>query len=292
MRLLARFGYHCKDRFREESGRLRVRDDEGRTPTVGAMQGTGDSPDGASENSTRPHPVVDATKRPTRVDHQSEARASGPADSGGSVQRAASAIRTAILRRELSPGMQIRQADLAKQLRLSRIPVREALKVVETEGLVIHRPNSGYYVRRLSEAELTELYLMRDLLESEVLSRVSAVSPSAVEELVAINLRAELAVAAGDIHGMIEHNRTFHFSVLQLGGMPIVLEEIRRLWSMSESYRVFHFVDDTTQAGTLVQHREMIDALRKGDIPRLVRLSKEHRQTGEHTVVELLRSGL
>ncbi|HEX3426605.1 MAG TPA: GntR family transcriptional regulator [Acidimicrobiales bacterium] len=256
------------------------------------MEGIGDLPDAPSENSNRPRRNDDGSKRLKPAVHPSEALPSGPPDSGGSVQRAAGAIRKAILRRELPPGMQIRQADLAKQLRLSRIPVREALKVVETEGLVIHRPNSGYYVRKLSEAELTELYLMRDLLESEVLSRVSAVSPSAVEELVALNLRAELAVAAGDLHGMIEYNRTFHFSLLELGGMPIVLDEIRRLWSMSESYRVFHFVDDTTQAGTLVQHREMIDALRKGDIPRLVRLSKEHRQTGEHTVVELLRSGL
>lgn len=208
------------------------------------------------------------------------------------MRRAADAIRNAILRRELPPGMQVRQADLAKQLRLSRIPVREALKVVETEGLVIHRPNSGYYVRKLSEAELTELYLMRDLLETELLSRVRSVSQAEIDTLVTLNLGAEAAVAAGDLHAMIDTNRSFHFALLQLGGLPIILDEIRRLWSMSESYRVFHFVDDRRQAGTLVQHRKMIAALRVGDIDRLVKLSKEHRQIGEHSVAELLRSGL
>ncbi|HEX3542363.1 MAG TPA: GntR family transcriptional regulator [Acidimicrobiales bacterium] len=220
------------------------------------------------------------------------AAAAALGDIGGAVRRAADAIRSAILRRELGPGMQIRQADLATQLQLSRIPVREALKVVETEGLVIHRPNSGYYVRRLSEAELTELYLMRDLLESEVLGRVGAVAPADVDALVALNLEAEAAVAAGDLHRTIESNRSFHFALLELGGSPIILDEIRRLWSMSESYRVFHFVGDTHQAGTIVQHREMIEAVRAGDTPRLVRLSKEHREIGEHSVVELLRSGL
>ncbi len=226
-----------------------------------------------------------------------EAREASPhpgdlADGGGSVRRAADAIRNAIVRRELAPGMQVRQADLAMQLHLSRIPVREALKVVETEGLVIHRPNSGYYVRRLSEAELTELYLMRDLLETEVLSRVGQVSQPEIEELVLMNLEAEAAVATGDVHGMVEANRAFHFGILRLGGLPIILEEIRRLWSMSESYRVFHFSDDRSQTGTIVQHRNMIDAIRVGDPARLVALSKEHRQIGEHSVADLLRSGL
>lgn len=216
---------------------------------------------------------------------------SGLGDIGGAVRRAADAIRSAILRRELGPGMQIRQADLATQLQLSRIPVREALKVVETEGLVVHRPNSGYYVRRLSEAELTELYLMRDLLETEVLSRVGTVSPADVDALVALNLEAEGAVVAGDLHRTIESNRSFHFALLELGGAPIILDEIRRLWSMSESYRVFHLVGDAHQAGTMVQHRKMIDAVRVGDTPSLVRLSKEHREIGQHSVVELLRSG-
>jgi DNA-binding GntR family transcriptional regulator len=216
----------------------------------------------------------------------------GGTDSGGSVRRAADAIRSAILRRELAPGMQVRQADLARKLHLSKIPVREALKVVETEGLVVHRPNSGYYVRRLQVAELTEIYLMRDLLESEVLSHVGSVSEDAIEKLVALNDQAEAAVASGDLHGMVETNRAFHFAILRLGGFPIILDEIGRLWSMSESYRVFHFADDMSQTGTLVQHRRMIDTVRKGDAAQLVELSKEHRQIGEHSVAALLRSGL
>ncbi len=188
--------------------------------------------------------------------------------------------------------MQVRQADLARQLHLSKIPVREALKVVETEGLVVHRPNSGYYVRRLQVAELTEIYRMRDLLESEVLSHVGPVPEDAIEGLVALNDQAEAAVASGDLHGMVESNRAFHFAILRLGGLPIILDEIGRLWSMSESYRVFHFADDMSQTGTLVQHRQMIEAVRKGDGAQLVTLSKEHRQIGEHSVAELLRSGL
>jgi DNA-binding GntR family transcriptional regulator len=227
-----------------------------------------------------------------RSEMQTSASATSGADIGGSVRRAADAIRSAILRRELAPGMQVRQADLGKQLHLSKIPVREALKVVETEGLVIHEPNRGYYVRRLSEAELTEIYLMRDLLESEVLSHVGLVAEQEIEELISLNLEAEAALAAADVHWMVETNRAFHFAMLRLGGLPIVLDEIGRLWSMSESYRVFHFADDLRQAGTAVQHRQMIDAVRSGDAQGLVKLSKEHRQIGEHSVAALLRHGL
>ena len=74
-----------------------------------------------------------------------------------------------IVRRQLAPGTQIRQVELAAQLGLSRSPLRQALSALETEGLVTHEQQRGYFVARMSVDHLSQIYRMRELLETELL---------------------------------------------------------------------------------------------------------------------------
>jgi DNA-binding GntR family transcriptional regulator len=209
-------------------------------------------------------------------------------DDGGAVRVASDAIRDAILRREFPPGLQLRQAELASQLNLSRVPVREALNVLESEGLLVHKPHSGYYVRRLSQDELHQIYLMEDLLEGAVLSRVSRPPAATIDSLKAMNTKLEQAIRRRDVHGMVVANREFHMAVLALGNLPVVLKEIARLWRMSESYRVLHFSDYLGQTTTMDQHRQMISAIADGDGKLLAKLAKAHRREGETSVTGML----
>src|ERR671926_364153 len=80
-------------------------------------------------------------------------------------------IRRAIMSRELQPGERVRQEQLAERLNVSRVPVREALKVLEAEGQVTYQAHRGYTVVELSLAELEEIYLARRLLETETTRR-------------------------------------------------------------------------------------------------------------------------
>src|SRR5262245_15516806 len=93
-------------------------------------------------------------------DMDGEASASGFAG-----QRVTNEIRTLILSGELAPGSRIRQEELAERFNTSRIPVREALRRLESEGLIILVPNSGGWVARLDLAECLETYMMRERLE-------------------------------------------------------------------------------------------------------------------------------
>src|SRR5215218_10445562 len=77
-------------------------------------------------------------------------------------------IRRAIMTRELKPGERVRQEELAERLNVSRVPVREALKVLEAEGQVTYQAHRGYTVVALSLEELEEIYLARRLLETEM----------------------------------------------------------------------------------------------------------------------------
>lgn len=81
-------------------------------------------------------------------------------------------IRKLINRGQLPPGLQLRQSDLADRFGISRVPVREALKLLAAESIIEHDPNRGFFVAPLSTDEARQLYRLRHLLEAELLSTV------------------------------------------------------------------------------------------------------------------------
>ncbi|HVQ18393.1 MAG TPA: GntR family transcriptional regulator, partial [Actinomycetes bacterium] len=102
-----------------------------------------------------------------------------------------SELRRAIMTGELRPGEQVLQDALAEKFGVSRVPLREALKILEGEGQVTYQPHRGYFVAELDAVDLVEVYRIRDLLESEA-ARV------AVPLLTAADL-TRLADAAHDV---------------------------------------------------------------------------------------------
>src|SRR5262245_62073768 len=100
----------------------------------------------------------------------------------------ANALRDAILQGDLSPGEQIRQAEWAERLGTSRIPVREALKALAAEGLLSHDHNRGYFVIRFGADEMAQIYLLRRLLETELLRSLVDPPPTAFAALRAVGV--------------------------------------------------------------------------------------------------------
>src|SRR5947207_6600193 len=92
-------------------------------------------------------------------------------------------LRSAILQGNLSPGEQIRQAEWADRLGISRIPVREALKSLAAEGLLSHDHNRGYFVTRFGPLEMAQIYLMRRLLEAELIRGLDLPRPDHIQRL-------------------------------------------------------------------------------------------------------------
>src|SRR6516162_7301396 len=87
--------------------------------------------------------------------------------------QAADQIRDLIIRRVLLPGEKIRQVELANRVGVSRSPLREALRTLESEGIVSYEVNRGYVVSRLDRHDLEQIYRMRALLEQELLSTIA-----------------------------------------------------------------------------------------------------------------------
>lgn len=189
-----------------------------------------------------------------------------------------SALRQAIVSRELRPGQPVRQDLLAEKLDVSRVPLREALKILEGEGQVVYRAHRGYFVAELSLDDLLEVYRIRALLEDEAArTAVDRITAEDLERIVQAQHEVERAGAAGDVPAMTAANRRFHFTLLDACGMPRLLRFVRQLWDSTDAYRAVYYGDTGNRTRVEQEHRAIVEALRAQDADALVRLLDEHR---------------
>lgn len=206
-------------------------------------------------------------------------------------ERAILAIREMVRDGVLLPGQQIRQAAVAEQLGISRVPVREALKNLQADGLVEASPSGGFVVARLSADELKQIYLMRRLLETEMLRRVPGpVDDSEIAALTELNDRLAASADRPSSREWKQLNRDLHFRVFALSGLTHVLAEVARLWDKTEPYRSVYSAEHATRLRILDEHVKIIDALRRGDTGELIIQMDGHRGTSERSVVSVLTS--
>ncbi len=203
-------------------------------------------------------------------------------------REAIEALREMIIRRQLAPGAQIRQVELARRLGLSRSPLRQALSALETEGLVTHEQQRGYFVARMSVDHLTQIYRMRELLETELLRSVRTPEPAKLAELAARNDEIQAAMDDGDVARMLVANRAFHFGLFELSPLGAIRQDVARLWNTSEPYRATYLWQPTTRRRVVREHEQMLAALARGDRGRLVQIADRHRSAARTAVTELL----
>ncbi|MHB0927990.1 MAG: GntR family transcriptional regulator [Candidatus Nanopelagicales bacterium] len=196
-------------------------------------------------------------------------------------------LRRSIVSGELRPGEQIRQEALAERLGTSRVPLREALKILEGEGQVAYHPHRGYFVAELSSADLVEVYRIRRLLEDEA---VAAALPLLTDEDLAALQDAveaiEQADAIADIPAMTRANRSFHFLLIDSVGMPRLTRLIRQLWDATDAYRSMYFVEPENREQVRREHREILAAVTARDLPRTLELLHAHQ---DHAVERVSR---
>lgn len=206
-------------------------------------------------------------------------------------ERAILAIREMVHDGVLLPGQQVRQAAVAGQLGISRVPVREALKSLQAEGLVDVSPSGGFVVARLSADELEQIYLMRRLLETEMLRRVPGpVDDAEIAALSELNDRLAAAADRPSSREWKQLNRDLHFRMFALSGLPHVVAEVARLWDKTEPYRSVYSAGHATRLRILDEHIKIIDALRRGDTDELIAQMDGHRGASERSVVSVLTS--
>lgn len=179
--------------------------------------------------------------------------------------RIAAELRRAILSGEIGPGERIRQEDVAARAGASRLPVREALRILAAEGLVEHAANKGARVPLLGAREVDLLYQMRERLEPLALAEsIPRLLPADLERLESIQRRIE---RWRGIKEFVDLDRELHLLTYSGCAMQPLQGMVARLWNQTQHYRR-EFVRLSGPGSRWIvdaEHRLLLDAIRRGD---------------------------
>ena len=196
--------------------------------------------------------------------------------SGVSSARVASYLREAILGGELKPGDRIRQEEVAERLGASRLPVREALRMLEAEGLTEHEPHKGARVPRLSQHEVEVIYRMRERLEP--LALVESMTQLSVDDLQRLEEVQRQIEENDDVEKFLDLDREFH--MLTYSGCTIdpLNSMVKRLWNSTQHYRRAYVALGGRARMWVVnsEHRLILDAVARQDAADAERYLEGH----------------
>lgn len=193
---------------------------------------------------------------------------------GGISETVASELRTAILGGRLAAGTQLRQDHIAAQYNVSHIPVREALRRLEAEGLVTHYPRRGTFVSRLSADECQDVTDMRRVLE--VLAVELSVPQAGDEDLDRATQVLEAADRSASLDDWSRLNWQFHQTLYAPCGRPRLLKTIEGLWQTVDRYLRVVWQTADYQECSQREHWDILGAYRRGDTTWAAELVAAH----------------
>ncbi len=195
---------------------------------------------------------------------------------GAAGARVAAELREAILAGVHPPGARIRQEDVAERYGASRVPAREALRMLEAEGLVTVVANTGAWVTSLNLAESEEVYQVRERLEPLLLRyNVPLLSPEAIDELEHLALEME---AASDIETFLRLDREFHLTSYGAAPTTMLFDTVLRLWNRTQPYRRAYTSVFLSEGDRSVHHEHhlLVAAVRRRDADEAERVLSSH----------------
>jgi len=179
-------------------------------------------------------------------------------------------VRDLITRGVLSPGVHLGQAELAAQFGASRVPIREALKLLTADGVVVHDPNRGFFIATLSSEEARQLYRMRHLLEAELLASVEWPNKQQLAALEEQLERMESLLTAGNSSEWVHAHRRFHQMIFELSPQRVIAGEVLRLLRLTDRYRSILPVQLIQGERRATQERHLLKALANRDRAKLL----------------------
>lgn len=188
-------------------------------------------------------------------------------------------LRSLIATGRMRPGERIVQDTLAHQLGVSRVPLREALKILEGEGQVTYVARRGYFVAQLSLSDLLEVYRIREILEAEaVRTAIPLMTADDLDLFEAAAQDVERAADAIDVSAMTRANRRFHLILIEACALPRLIWIIRLLWDATEVYRSVYYTDGVNRDGVNDEHRLLVEAVQARDVERTLFMLDVHRR--------------
>jgi DNA-binding GntR family transcriptional regulator len=200
------------------------------------------------------------------------------------------AIRDGILHGHYTEGEPLRQDALADELGVSRIPIREALRQLETEGLVTFNPHRGAIVSSLSLEEIEEVFELRATIEPDLLRRAMPhLTTYQLDQADEVLDRYAVALRTGDVSKWGELNWQFHASLYAPAERPITMGIVQRLHQQSDRYLRMQLALTHGETRANEEHRAIAAAARAHDTKRACQLVRDHIAGAGRSLLAFLR---
>ena len=203
-------------------------------------------------------------------------------------QEVAERLRQRIFAHELTPGDWIDEQKLAEQYGISRTPLREALKVLASEGLVELKPRRGCYVTEISRQDLDDIFPLMAMLEGRcAFIAVQLAKPADIRGLKAIHEKLELAAKESRIDAFFEANQEFHRRIQELTNNRWLLSVIQDLRKVLKLSRLHSLSLEGRLQQSLEEHRVIMAAFEAGDAEKAEKSMHDHLLYGREALAKM-----
>ncbi len=198
-------------------------------------------------------------------------------------------LRERILSGDLASGERVNPVEIGDQLGISRMPVREALRQLDAEGLVTIRPNRGAIVTALTPDEVEELFEIRSVLEG-LAGRLAAQRINA-EDLDELEfLRARMDRTQSDAKLWIQRHNEFHDRLVRCSGRPRLMADITRIRNAMQPYLLMYIAVYNSTEIEGYEHQSLMDALQTGKPQKIESCISNHVMSAGRGVIKFLRT--
>ncbi|HYH01692.1 MAG TPA: GntR family transcriptional regulator [Bacillota bacterium] len=199
-------------------------------------------------------------------------------------------LREAIISGQLSPGERMMEIQLAEEMGVSRTPVREAIRKLELEGLVVMIPRKGAYVAGLSLKDVTDVFEIRGALEG-LAAELAAdrITEDELESLERYLVKISEDIEHGDLNRVVETDTDFHTILYQASRNSRLSQIINNLREQIQRFRTTSLSFPGRMKTALEEHRKIVEAIssRDGELAR--KLAKEHIENAENSLMSVIQ---
>jgi DNA-binding GntR family transcriptional regulator len=198
-------------------------------------------------------------------------------------------LRDAILKGELKPGERLMEMHLAEKLGVSRTPIREAIRMLEQEGLAITIPRKGAQVAGMTEKDLEDVLEIRDALDELSVARAcEKINEKSSQELEKAMDEFEIAVKENDVRKIVETDEHFHDVIYKITENPKLVNIVSNLREQMYRYR-YEYVKDNADYQTLVsEHEKILEGLKRRDkdyVKQIMHIHLENQMKGVRAAI-------
>jgi DNA-binding GntR family transcriptional regulator len=201
-------------------------------------------------------------------------------------------LRTMLVEGHISSGAKLNERTLCETLRVSRTPLREAIKLLAAEGLVDLHPNRGAVAVKLTQADVLNTFELLATLEG-MAGELAAqrIADAQLAELRALHYEMMACFARQDLSGYYRLNSKIHTGITEAANNPVLAHTYRSVNARVQSLRFRTNQDNAKWKRAIKEHELMVEALTAHDAPGLRALLVQHLNNKRDTVLELMRAG-